>query len=401
MKITDKSIQAYIRQAQKDTTKKYVYYAIGNNLWLRVHTKTGSSAWRYRIALNDDLVKSGYKFSNTVIGHYPAMTLLQARLKSAELMAQVKTGVNPIEAAKQRELSLITLKQIFDKWLTAATIKPLTREKLMGMYNNHLSKLANLPIEQITDKMAWNTIIQPIIDNGNHRQANIVLQKLKQLCTFAYQTHMINNNLFDRLTIPNEYKTKKIRERTLSIDELVIFLAALEQAYASGLIDIRYHHFIKLTLLLGTRKSELATLKWSYYNQAKQTILLTDTKSGDDLLIKLPTQAITLFEELATQRINQYVFYGMKTDQHLSIRTLLTYFNKVTDLAKITELTIHDLRRTFSSRLSGLKYRLELIEKATNHRIQGTAKHYQHDDMLEERYEMLQGWADYLDRIII
>ena len=67
MKITDKSIQAYIRQAQKDTTKKYVYYSIGNNLWLRVHTKTGSSAWRYRIALNDDLVKSGYKFSNTVI----------------------------------------------------------------------------------------------------------------------------------------------------------------------------------------------------------------------------------------------------------------------------------------------------------------------------------------------
>lgn len=397
MKITDKSIQAYIRQAQKDTTKKYIYYAIGNNLWLRVHTKTGSSAWRYRIALNDDLVKSGYKFSNTVIGHYPAMTLLQARLKSAELMAQVKTGVNPIEAAKQRELSLITLKQIFDKWLTAATIKHLTREKLTGMYNNHLSKIANLPIEQITDKMAWDTIIQPIIDNGNHRQANIVLQKLKQLCTFAYQTHMINNNLFDRLTIPNEYKTKKIRERTLSIDELGIFLTALEQAYASGLIDIRYHHFIKLTLLLGTRKSELAMLKWDCYNQAKQTILLTDTKSGDDLLIKLPAQAITLFDELATQRINQYVFYGMKTDQHLSIRTLLTYFNKVTDLAKITELTIHDLRRTFSSRLSGLKYRLELIEKATNHRIQGTAKHYQHDDMLEERYEMLQGWADYLD----
>jgi integrase len=325
------------------------------------------------------------------------MTLLQARLKSAELMAQVKTGVNPIEAAKQRELSLITLKQIFDKWLTAATIKHLTREKLTGMYNNHLSKIANLPIEQITDKMAWDTIIQPIIDNGNHRQANIVLQKLKQLCTFAYQTHMINNNLFDRLTIPNEYKTKKIRERTLSIDELGIFLTALEQAYASGLIDIRYHHFIKLTLLLGTRKSELAMLKWDCYNQAKQTILLTDTKSGDDLLIKLPAQAITLFDELATQRINQYVFYGMKTDQHLSIRTLLTYFNKVTDLAKITELTIHDLRRTFSSRLSGLKYRLELIEKATNHRIQGTAKHYQHDDMLEERYEMLQGWADYLD----
>lgn len=66
----------------------------------------------------------------------------------------------------------------------------------------------------------------------------------------------------------------------------------------------------------------------------------------------------------------------------------------------LKNLTVHDLRRTFSSRLAGLGFRFELIEKATNHRIQGTAKHYQHDDMLEERYEMLQAWADYLDGLI-
>lgn len=194
----------------------------------------------------DQSTKSGYKFTNQTIGTYPANTLLNAKLLASQLAQQVKLGINPIEAKRHQDRTLITLGQVWDKWLLAAQIKDDTKTKLTGMYNNHFSKFANIQIEQITDKMASDTIIQPIINNGNHRQANIVLQKLKQLCTFAYQTHMINSNQFDRLTIPND-KAKKIRKRTLSVEELGIFLPALEQAYTDGLIDMRYHHFIKLT----------------------------------------------------------------------------------------------------------------------------------------------------------
>lgn len=71
MNITDKTIQSYIKQAQKDISKKYVYHSIGNNIWFRVHTKSGNAAWLYRIAMPDNTVKSGYKFTNYTIGTNP------------------------------------------------------------------------------------------------------------------------------------------------------------------------------------------------------------------------------------------------------------------------------------------------------------------------------------------
>ena len=174
-KITDKTIQSYIRQSQKDTSKKYLYSSVGNNLWLRVHTKTGNAAWLYRIAMPDSSQKTGYKFTYLTIGQYPAITLLQARIKSSELAMQIKSGINPVEQKQQVTKNQTTLKQIWDKWMAIANIKPITRLKLNGMFNNHIIKLANHQIQSITDKMAWDTIIQPILDANNRTQARIVL----------------------------------------------------------------------------------------------------------------------------------------------------------------------------------------------------------------------------------
>lgn len=400
MNITDKSLQSYIRQAQKDTTKKYHFYSIGNNLWFRVHSKTGNATWLFRIALSDHTKKSGYKFSFHTIGKYPLITLQKARLESMDLSNKVSSGINPIEDKKIQQKSTLTIKEIWDKWLSIAPIKENTKHKLIGMYNNHFVKIETYPLEQIDDKTVWNQIIQPILNNGSHPQAKIVLQKLKQVCKFAYTTHMIEVLKFDRLTLPNEYKTKSVRERTLSIEELTIFVSNLNKLYQNKQIDIRNHHYLMLVLLLGTRKSELAKATWNNYNEVKQTLLLTETKTGDELLIKLPTQAVNLLNELKQLQVNDYIFFGIKKDQHMSIRSILYVLNRVTEYAKIEDLTVHDLRRTFSSRLAGLGFRFELIEKATNHRIQGTAKHYHHDDMLEERYQMLQTWANYLDGLV-
>lgn len=400
MSITDKSIQAYIRQAQKDSSKKYKYYSIGNNLWLRVHTKTANAAWLYRIALPDATTKIGYKFSYITIGKYPDITLLESRLKAAELSKQVKAGINPVEAKEIAEKAKITVNQIWEAMINASQLKPRSIENYNGMYRNHIYKIGNLSVTTVNNQLVFNEVIKPILDNGNYRHANMVLCKIKQAFNFAYNTFMIEHMPIDtRLTIPNEFKARTVRENTILSDDLPVFLKALEQAYQDYMIKITFHHLLKLILMLGTRKTELATAKWEQYNRVKQTLLITDTKTGDDLLIKLPKQAITLLEELYNQRINDYIFFSDKAiTSHIEPRSVLKNLNRVIDMyaPALKNLTVHDLRRTFSSRLAGLGFRFELIEKATNHRIQGTAKHYQHDDMLEERYEMLQAWADYL-----
>lgn len=394
MIITDKTIQAYIRQAQKEPPEKagYKFYSIGNNLWLRVHSKTGSSTWLYRLAIPDASKKSGYKFSFITIGTYPVISLMKARLEAEALKIQVKSGINPVETRAKEAQRLTTLQQIFDQWLERAQIKPNYQKRLQYDFNRHLSPLADVPMVEITPQIVTQQIINPILDNGNPAQAKIILNKIKQLADFAYRAFITDTNQLERLS--NDFYTVKPRSRVLNNQELTAFLRAMDDSN----IEPFAYAYIKLTLLLGTRKMELATLQWANYDSNAKTVKLVDTKNGIDLLIKLPDQAITLLDNLLV--INEFVFpSAKKDDSHISHTQPNRVLNKIAAMAGIDNLTVHDLRRTFVTKLAELGYPHELIDKAVNHKLTGIRAHYFTSAELERRGEMLQAWANYLDGV--
>lgn len=398
MRITDQTIKSLISKSTKDQSKKYIFHNLGENLWLRVSTTKSSPTWVFRFCIKNNIQSGGYKTGSHTIGKYPIITLKKACEISDGLNEKLKLGQAPLSNENTEQ---ITLLEVWDNWLNAAEIGENYRLKCIGMFNKHLAKFANTPLKQITDKIAWVNIIKPILDDGHKRQAKYVLGKLKQIVRFARETYLIDFIAFDLMKMPSEYRVKKERTRTLEVDELKNFLNALEFAYKEQIIDTTNHHLLKLTLLLGTRKCELALLTRDKYNADTHSIILTETKNTDSLTIKLPRQAITLFQELMAAPYSKYIFPSIqKHNHHICIRSILYKLHKVTEIANINDLCVHDLRRTFSSRLTGLRFRLELIEKATNHRLQGTAKHYQHDSMSDERFDMLQHWANFLDSLI-
>lgn len=234
-------------------------------------------------------------------------------------------------------------------------------------------------------------------------QARKVINKLHQLETFAFQSTSIDKKVLTDFVLANEYtkQIKKVRNRNLSFDEIEKFLIAIDSRYQKGILDIRYHHFFRLILLIGARKEEVATLTWRQYDRTNSTILLDKTKTDESLLIKLPKQAIQLIEDLANNPNNDYIFYDYLKDTHFSIRSILYELGKIENETTITpHFQVHDLRRTFCSRLEALGFRREWIEKAVNHKIEGTSKHYQFDALLEQRNKMLQEWANHLDKLI-
>ena len=60
--------------------------------------------------------------------------------------------------------------------------------------------------------------------------------------------------------------------------------------------------------------------------------------------------------------------------------------------------TIHDLRRTAATLLSEAGYPADVIEKALNHTIKGVRGVYNRAEYGEQRSEMLQAWADMVDK---
>ncbi len=93
--ITDRMLKQFIEDAKTDTEKKYTQICAGKNLWLRVHTKTGASAWLYRIALPDPTKRSGYKFSNMSFATYPDTPLDIAREKATQFNELIKKRIDP------------------------------------------------------------------------------------------------------------------------------------------------------------------------------------------------------------------------------------------------------------------------------------------------------------------
>lgn len=65
----------------------------------------------------------------------------------------------------------------------------------------------------------------------------------------------------------------------------------------------------------------------------------------------------------------------------------------------IDPFTIHDLRRTGSTRLHEAGFASDVVEKALNHTIAGVRGIYNRAEYASQRRETLQFWADCVDAL--
>ena len=65
----------------------------------------------------------------------------------------------------------------------------------------------------------------------------------------------------------------------------------------------------------------------------------------------------------------------------------------------IPHFTVHDLRRTGSTRLHEANFLPDIVETALGHRVGGVRGVYNRARYAEQRRDMLQWWADWIDSL--
>ena len=160
--------------------------------------------------------------------------------------------------------------------------------------------------------------------------------------------------------------------------------------------------FVKLLLLVGARRSEIAGMRFDEINEETRTWTLPKERSKNKLAYDVPLsdQAWAIIE--AQPQIGDYVFTGANSKggplsgfDHLKER-----LNSKVTLAK--PWTFHDLRRSVASGLQKLGVRVEVIESCLNYRsgtFRGVAGVYLHHDYADEKRDALQRWADHLEAL--
>jgi site-specific recombinase XerD len=144
------------------------------------------------------------------------------------------------------------------------------------------------------------------------------------------------------------------------------------------------------------RRQELLSLEWSRVNLLHRTILIKETKNSNPKTLPLNKIALDVLSKRSKVKSikNDYVFFnsnGKKINPHV----LRVSFYSVLEKAGIENLWLHDLCRTFPTRLVQAGVDLYKISKLLGHKDMKMTQRYAHHcpDSLREGVEILE--SDY------
>lgn len=377
-------------RALRPKDKRYLV-ADDRGLALEVYP-SGGLAWRYRYRLNGKLEK-------VALGKYPAVSLKMARTRRDDMARLVAEGKSP---ALQKQLAKVaiaestTLKDFGDRYFREIVERDWKNPNSIRRYLNKdiYPRMGSIRMRDVT-RGDVEKVVFAKRDQGFDAAAGQIRNLLKRMFDYAEALNLVNGNPARALAMKYIAKLNP-RDRSLSAAELTVFLHAV---YASNMRR-QFKLALHLILLTMVRKSELMLAKWSEFNleEGVWEIPPDRMKMAKGHIVYLSTQAVEILKELqALASTSEYVFPGRsslsKPFAHNAINVALRAIN-----IPIPAFTVHDLRRTASTLLNETqRFGPDVIEHALAHYVGGVRGIYNRAEYAEQRREMLQWWANYVE----
>lgn len=395
-------------KSKKAVDGKRVEIADGHGLYIEIQP-SGAKIWRYRYGLHS-------KREKVTIGPYPEIGIAEARkqrLLYSEMVAKGQSPAKEKQRAQTANANANTVRELGDLYIAEIVNVQFKRPKDTERYFHRdiYPILGHYKLNEVTPHDVLR-MLDAVKARGKKKQAKAEKQGHKIVRAggvhAAKQTRTITKRLFDfaiarqLLTynpvsvIPRGIVAKITkRDRALSEDELKLFLRNLVEAKDTACMKIALM-LIQLTLV---RKGELVHAKWEHINFEKAEWRLPTSKNSEPHLVPLSTQVVQLFRELEKLAGgSEWVLPGRTRVKPISEHTLNVVWLRKSAFG-IQNFVIHDMRRTASTLLHEMGYVPDVIEKALNHTIGGIRGVYNVAKYAEQRREMLQHWANYLDKL--
>jgi integrase len=155
------------------------------------------------------------------------------------------------------------------------------------------------------------------------------------------------------------------RERFLQPEELVRFKSELEKEKHADLKD-----FLALALSTGARRSSIFAMRWDDVKWERQvwTVPDSDSKNGQGYSVQLLPAALAVLKrrraDIAAEV--EHVFPGIGKSKHLV--DLKKPWNEFRKRARLSDVRLHDLRRTHGSYLAIAGVSLQQIGASLGHK---------------------------------
>ncbi len=390
--------------------EKRARFADSGGMYLEV-SPTGSKRWFMKFRING-------KESRLAIGSYPAVSLVDARMARDQAKAQRREGLDPVATRKavRAELAMRsgdqgdTFKVValdwFDRQKSEWSLSHAERSKRQ-LERDLLPSLGDRPMATIKP-MELLAVIQKVEQRGAVETADRVLMLARQIWEYWLPTaERPQRNITEGL------KARLLPYRGKSFAAIVdpLRMGALMRAirgYKGGKI---VRTALQLAPLLYQRPGNLRMMEWAELDLDAATWTIPSLKmkrtkaekeQGESHVVPLPRQAVALLRELhpLTGR-GQYVFPGERNHERPisdnSVRSALYAL----DFGK--EQTWHGFRASARTMMvDQLNLDPNAIEANLAHAVKdANGRSYNRTHYLKQRFEQIQTWADYLDKLAV
>lgn len=367
--------------------------------------------------------KGSSRVERATFGRYPTVKPEEARRRAAVLAGELAAGASAADKARARREE-VTVKQLSEKYLGALAQAGKGTDRLEALWRLHilpefgsrrLSEVRGADIERWHRALPKRLVEQHEQERARrealrqarraeieaasavrrrgptpkpraappstrsvtgHRTANMCVEALRAAFNWAMSP---KRRLFEGSNPAAGHDTfrEHERDRFLQPAELQPFFAALAEERNDAVRD-----FIILALLTGARRSNVAAMAWADVDldQAIWRVSGELMKNGQPQVITLTPEAVGVLKQRREARKGPWVFPS-KTSESGHLVEPRAGWRRVLNRAGLTDLRIHDLRRTLGSWQARTGASLVLIGKSLNHKTQQATAIYARLDL--------------------
>lgn len=368
---------------EKVTLGDYPTYSLGESRTWRDDCKALAGRGLSPMALKrgdpvpDDTAPAVKEMAQAFVRNWCVKAVARAKVKEAETKA-----ADTVEAFARRWYAEIAepanssprnIKRILDK------------DVIPALGAKQIADVTVTDILAITDKIKSRGADQMALQTRN------VLKRL-----FAYAIAREKTTFNPAAAIEAKFIAQaKSRDVALTPEEVGRLLRAIYQSSMKRAHKLALH----LLILCMVRKSELIEAKWEEIDldRAEWSIPGERMKKDKPHLVSLSRQAVAMFEELkALASGSDWVFPSRGDLKQPIAKSTLNVAVRALEI-EVRDFVIHDFRRTASTHLHEAGFNSDWIEKALAHETKGIRGVYNRAQYADQRREMLQWWADFVD----
>ena len=368
----------------------------GGGLYLNV-TPNGGKSWLFMWSREGKRREMG-------MGSYPAVTLAKARTRAAECRTAVEEGRDPIaEKAKEEEP---TFSECVDKFLGSMETQwrnAKHRAQWRMTLTDYCTSIAKKKVSEIGTedvlkvlKPIWTTKSETASRLRGRIERVLDYAKVKEWRTgenpALWRGHL-------KSILPARQKLTRGHHAALPFEAVPGFIKQIRES------DALAARALEFLILTAARSGEVLGATWDEIDMTTKvwTVPKERMKGGREHRVPLTDAAISILQRLHNQRLNNYVFPGLrreksgagtKRERPLSGMAMAMLMRR----QEFGAYTVHGFRSALRDWAGDrTTFPREIAEAALAHAVgDETELAYRRSDALAKRRKLMQAWERYL-----